>query len=51
MIRRGYAVIALCTQTDYEKYERRMFRLRCITMFLTAFIKVVFNQYPLLLDI
>jgi hypothetical protein len=51
LIRRGYAVVALCTQTDYEKYERRMFRLKCITLFLVAFIKVVFNQYPLLLDI
>ena len=43
LIRRGYAVVALCTQTDFEKYERRMFRLRCNTLFLVAFIKIVFN--------
>ena len=51
LIRRGYAVVALCTQTNYEKYQTRIFRLRCNTLFLCAFIKVVFNQYPLLLDI
>jgi hypothetical protein len=43
LIRRGYAVVALCTQTDYEKYERRIFRLRCNYLFLVTFIKVVFN--------
>jgi hypothetical protein len=43
LIRRGYAVVALCTQTDYEKYERRLFRLKCNTLFLVAFIKIVFN--------
>ena len=51
LIRRGYAIVAMCSQTDYEKYERRMFRFRCNTLFLLGFIKVVFNQYPLLLDI
>lgn len=44
-------MVALCTQTDFEKYERRMFRLRLNAMFMMAFIKIVFNQYPLLLDI
>ena len=43
LIRRAYAVVALCSQTDYEKYERRMFRLRCNTIFLVGFIKIVFN--------
>lgn len=51
IVRRAYAVVALCTQHDFERYERRVFRIKCICVFLVVFCKVFFNQYPLLIDL
>lgn len=51
IVRKAYAVVALATQHDVEKYERRIFRIKCNTIFMVTFVKVVLNQYPLLIDI
>ena len=42
---------ALSSQQSPEKFESRVFRLKCVSIFLLTFVKVVFNQYPLLLDL
>lgn len=51
MVSRAYTVIALCSEYDKEKYEKRMFRAKCLAVFLCTFIKVLLNQYPLLTDL
>lgn len=51
IVRKAYAVVALATQHDVEKYERRIFRIKCNTIFMVCFVKIVLNQYPLLIDI
>lgn len=40
------------TTTSYDnlKKEDRHFRLRCLASFLVMFMKIVFNQYPVLYD-
>ena len=43
-------VIDITTSYDATKKEDRHFRLRCLASFLVMFMKVVFNQYPVLYD-
>lgn len=38
-------------QMTGKNVDRRMFRLRCVIVFLITFMKIVFNQYPLLTDL
>lgn len=33
------------------KVEKRLFRFRCVIAFLILFMKVIFNQYPLIMDL
>ena len=43
VIRRGYALVAMCSQHDVKKYERRIYRLKCNTIFLVVFVKIALN--------
>lgn len=43
-------VIDLTTKHDKLKNQDRQFRLRCLATFLVMFMKIIFNQYPLLYD-
>ena len=43
-------MIQIATVYDDEKRERRLFRLKVTMAYLIMFLKVVFNQYPLLFD-
>lgn len=53
IIRKGYATVALCSQqeTNIDKYERRIFQFKCIALFLASLVKILTNQYPLVLDL
>ena len=42
---------ALASQHIPEKFEKRVFRMKCISIFMLTFMKIVFNQYPLLIDL
>ena len=50
-IRRGYAVIAQCSQTNIDKFDRRMFKMRCSTLAILTVMKALFNQETILSDI
>ena len=43
-------MINLATVFDENKRERRLFRLKVTMAYLIMFLKVVFNQYPLMFD-
>ena len=46
----AYDIIQITTEYDEKKRESREFRLKVNMAYLIMFLKVVFNQYPLLFD-